>query len=132
MPRVDGKIVTVYDSVDCRWHIAEVEFRVYPLCVQIEGESNDVDVACTLAIAEQAPFYSVSTSKDAKLGCCNCLSPVIVVVQADNNFFSLGDVRTKVLDLGQLAKTGEQSARNEGLLDLPSNWGDLSPLSREG
>lgn len=96
---MDGKIVTVYDSIDCRLYIAEVEIRVDPLCVQIKGESNDVDVACTLAIAEQAAFYSVSTSKGPKLCCCYCLSPVIVIVQADNNFFSLGDVRTEVLDL---------------------------------
>lgn len=97
---MDGKIVTVYNRIDCRLYIAEVEIRVDPLCVQIKGEGDDVDVACTLAIAEQAAFYSISTSEDAKLCCCYCLSPVVVIVQADYNFFSLGDVRTEVLDLG--------------------------------
>jgi hypothetical protein len=100
MSRVDGKIVTVYDGIDYSFYIAEVEIRVDPLCVQIEGEGNDVDVACTLAVAEQAAFYSISTGKDTELCCCYCLSSVIVIVQADDHFFSLGDVRTKVLDLG--------------------------------
>jgi hypothetical protein len=61
MSRVYGEIVTLCDDVDETLDVTEVDARVYTLRIQIQSKVYKVNVACALAVPEQATFDAVGT-----------------------------------------------------------------------
>jgi hypothetical protein len=68
---VNGEIGALSNSVDDRLDVAEVEVRADTLGIEVESQSDNVDVASTLAIAEQAAFNAVASGQHTELSSSN-------------------------------------------------------------
>ena len=71
------------DLTDCR-QIAEIEFWIDAVCVQIESYGNDIQIASTLTIAEQGALDALRSSHQAKFRSRDTRAAVIVRVQGDD------------------------------------------------
>ena len=64
---MDREVVACGYNVDDRLDVAEVNFRVDALCVQVQRKVDKVDIAGSLSVAKQTTFDSISTSEDTEL-----------------------------------------------------------------
>ena len=67
MPRVDGKIVARSHDVNDGLNVAEVDLGMNTLGIQVESEVDEVDIACSLSVSEQAAFHTIGTRKNTEL-----------------------------------------------------------------
>jgi hypothetical protein len=58
--RVDRKTGALGHGVDDREHVAKVEIGLDTLRVEVEGESDEVDVSSSFTVAKDGAFYAVS------------------------------------------------------------------------
>ena len=80
-------------------HIGEVQFRIYPLCIHIHSQCDDIYVTGTLTVSEQCSFDTVCTGKKSKFRVCHTTSTVVVRMQRYDNIFSVIQIVAHVLDL---------------------------------
>ena len=50
------------------------------MCVQVQGESNQVHVSGTLTVAEQSTLYTLGTSHLCQFSCSNSAATVVMRV----------------------------------------------------
>lgn len=67
--------------------------------VEVEGEGDEVDVACAFAVAEEAAFDALGRGEEAELGGGEGGAAVIVRVEGDEGAGAVGEVRAEVFDL---------------------------------
>ena len=97
--------------------VGEIEKRRDALRVEVESESDDIDVSGSFTVPKYRALDSISTSKDTQFRSRNSaaciteivsntlesaftiLTSVIMSMQGDNDLLSLGNVRVKVFDL---------------------------------
>jgi len=65
--RVDGKSVALGDGVDDRDEIGEIDSRGDSLGVEVESESDKVDVSGSLSVSEDTSLDSVTSSEESEL-----------------------------------------------------------------
>lgn len=65
---MDREIVALRDDVDDMLEVTKVEIRVDALCIEVESEIDEVDIAGTFAVSEQTALDSVTTSEKSKFG----------------------------------------------------------------
>lgn len=58
----DGHIVASGNDFDDTGEVGAIKVRGNALGVEVEREGEEVDISCTLAIAEQTPFDTLTTS----------------------------------------------------------------------
>lgn len=68
------------------------------MCVQVESQSDEIDVSSSLAVTEQTALYSISAGHLGKLGSSNTASTVVVGMQGDTNILSVANVVAEVFD----------------------------------
>lgn len=68
---MDGKVIALGDSIDNTLKVAEIETRGYALGIQVQSKVDEIDIACSFAVAEQATFNSVATGQNTKFGRSN-------------------------------------------------------------
>ena len=68
-----------------RVDVREIEVRHYSLCIEVERQRDEVDVAGTLAVAEQAALDAVGAGHQAQLGRRHPGSTVFVRMQRDHH-----------------------------------------------
>ena len=78
MARVDGQTRAVLELARHSVDIGEVKSRHDTLGVHVERDGNDVHVAGTLAVAEQATFDAIGAGQQAHLGSRDGRAAVIV------------------------------------------------------
>ena len=88
-------LVHVPDLVD----VGEVQARIHPLGVQVQGQGHHVHVAGALAVAEQGGLHPLRSGQLAQLGGGHALAPVVVGVQGDDGALPAGQLGDEVLDL---------------------------------
>ncbi len=79
--------------------VAEVQAGIDALCVQVQRQGHDIDVAGALTVAEQCAFDAVGSCQQTKFGGCHGRPTVVVRVQADNRRFTRTQVAAEPFDL---------------------------------
>ena len=67
VPWMNRQVIALGDNVDNTLNVVEIDVWVDALCVVVQGEIDEVDVACTLPVSKEATFNAVCSSKNAKL-----------------------------------------------------------------
>jgi hypothetical protein len=62
--RVNGEIVALGDNFNDGLDVAEVDFWVDTLCIEVESEVDEVDVSGAFAVTEEAALDTVGTAED--------------------------------------------------------------------
>lgn len=131
--RMDGDLGTVFDSVNNRGDVGEVDIGVDALGVEVERKSDEVDIAGAFAVAEEAAFDAVSAGHLGELSGRNGAATVVVRVQGDADFLALRDVPSEVLDLigvdirgSHFDGRGEVEDDGVGLSGLPGGLDGLA------
>ena len=81
------------------FNIVEIKLGVYALGPHIESQGHDINVACTLAVAEQSAFYTVCACHKSKLCSSYALSSVIVWVEGNNCCITIRQMSAKIFYL---------------------------------
>ena len=89
MTGMDGKVVAGSDDIDDSLDIGEIDFGVDALCVEIEREVDEVDVACTLAVPKQASLDTVGASQLAKLSSSDTSAYMRITISIQTNTMSV-------------------------------------------
>ena len=79
--------------------VMEIKLWVNALRPHIECKSDDVNIARSLAVAEQCALNSVCTRKQTKLGSRNACSSVVVRMKRNDSCISVWQMTAKILDL---------------------------------
>src|SRR5690606_33738567 len=79
--------------------VGEVDFRIDALCMQIQPQCDQVDVARALAVAEQASLDALRAGQYCQFGTCNPGAAVVVRVDRENHRIASGQVLVHVFDL---------------------------------
>src|SRR5260370_5343668 len=82
-----------------RANVTKIQARINALCIHIERYSNYINIACTLAVAKECPFYAIRTGQQAQLCAGNTRSAIIVRVQADDSCLAIAQVPAEPFDL---------------------------------
>jgi hypothetical protein len=108
------------------------------LRVQIESESDEIDVTSALAVAEQSTLDTLGTGHLSKLGRSNSTATVVVRMEGDNELLTLGHISAEILnligvDIGSGHLDGSRQIENNGVLNsrLPSSLDSLANLHSE-
>lgn len=96
---VDGDLGTVFNGVNDRGDVREVDVRVDALGVEVECECDEVNIAGAFAVAEEAAFDTVGAGHLGEFSGRNGAAAVVVRVQGDADFLALRDVPSEVLNL---------------------------------
>ncbi|OBQ28601.1 MAG: hypothetical protein AN485_24145, partial [Anabaena sp. MDT14b] len=99
MPRVYRQLVAVFDGLDNFINIAEIEAGVQPLCIHVQRQRHQIDIAGALPIAEQATLNTVPACQQAQFGGCDAAAPVIVRMQADDHMIARADMAAHPFNL---------------------------------
>jgi hypothetical protein len=118
---VHGDLVASLHNVDDRGDVGEVNLGMHALGVQIQTQSDEVDVSGSLAVAKQTALDSVGSGHLAQLGSSHGTTSVVVGVQRNANLLPLGNVGGKVLnlvgvDVGGGHFDGGGEVENDGVL----------------
>ena len=88
--------------------VAEIQHRVDALAEHIQSDSDDIDVACALAVSEQGALDAVGSRQQRKLRVCDAGAAVVVRTYADNDRLAVVDMAAEVFDLiGKDIRGGE-------------------------
>src|SRR5690606_37493619 len=90
--RVHLDLVALFDDFAHAVDVGEVQLRVNALGVQVQCHGHEIDVAGTLAVAEQAAFDTIRASHQAQLGGGHASATVVVGVQADDHAVTTVDM----------------------------------------
>ena len=114
---MDGQIGAARDHVDGCLQIVEVQPGVDALRVQVERQSDEVNVPGALSVAKKRPFDAICSCEQAQFArghSCTCkywlsgtcgfvyktmLTSIVMSMQTHNDVFSVLEVTTEVLDL---------------------------------
>ena len=106
--------------------------------VQIESESDEIDITSALAVAEQSTLNTLGTGHLSKLGRGNGTATVVVRMEGDNELLTLGHISAEILNLigvnvGGGHFDGSRQIENNGVLNswLPSSLDCLANLHSE-
>ena len=77
-------LVAVFDGLDDRVDVREIEPRIDALRVHVERDCHQAAVAGALAVAEQAALDAVGAGHQPELGRGDAGAAVVVGVQADD------------------------------------------------
>lgn len=92
-------LVGLLDNVDDSIDVGKVDFGVNTLGVEVQRQSDEVDVPGSFAISEKGAFDAVCAGHLSKLSSSDCATTVIMRMKGYAEFFSLGHAGAKVLDL---------------------------------
>ena len=104
LARIGGALVDVHPGhtliggADVR-HVGEIEFGVHAVAVHVHGQSDGIDVAGALAVAEQAALHALCTSQHGQLGTGYAGAAVVVGVGGDDDAVAVLEVPVTVFDL---------------------------------
>ena len=94
--------------------VGDVEAGVDALREQVHRERDQVDVACPLAVAEQAPLDPLGTGHDAELGRGDRRATIVVGMDAQDDGFAPRDLAAEVLDeVGEDVRGGHLHRRGQ-------------------
>ena len=97
--RMDRQLCAVFRRTRHCIDIGKIEPRCNALGVKVERERDEVDVACTLAVAEQATLDPFGAGQHRQLGGGHRRTPVVVRVHAENHAVAPGEMTVHPLDL---------------------------------
>eukprot|EP01022_Parablepharisma_sp_SALTPOND_P029441 TRINITY_DN734_c3_g8_i1.p1 TRINITY_DN734_c3_g8~~TRINITY_DN734_c3_g8_i1.p1 ORF type:complete len:1015 (+),score=377.72 TRINITY_DN734_c3_g8_i1:1333-4377(+) len=97
--RVYRNLVAFFHHLAHHIDVGEVQARVHTLGVQVQCQRDQVDVAGTLAVAEQAAFDAVGAGHDGQLGRGHGGAAVIVRVDRDDGAGAILQVAAHPFDL---------------------------------
>src|SRR5690606_28157530 len=89
--RVHGQAGAVLDGSADVVDVGEVQLRVHALRVQVQGKGDQVDVAGSLPVPEQAALHAVGAGHLAQFGGRDGRAAVVVGVQRDRDVLSAAD-----------------------------------------
>lgn len=125
-------------SVDDTLEVRKVNVGVDALGIEIQTESDEVDVTGALAVAKEAAFDSVRASHLCQLGGSHCAAAIVVRMKRHADGLAVRDVGAKVLDLvgvdigrGHFYRGGQ--VEDDGVLNggLPGGLDGLADLDHE-
>src|SRR5690349_18199185 len=96
---MDGQLIAMFDGADDLVDIGDGEPRVDTLAEQIERQSDDVDIAGALTIAEQRPFDPFRPRHHGEIGGGDRGAAVVMRMHAEDYAIAVADVAAKPLDL---------------------------------
>ena len=96
---MNGQLVAVFNGLNDLVNVAEIKTGVQALRVHIQRERDQINIASTLAIAEQTTFNPVAASQQTKFGSCNAAPSVVMRVQAYDDLIARTDVAAHPFDL---------------------------------
>ena len=99
MARMYGQLVAVLDRARNGIDVGKIQAGVYPLRIEIQGQSHNIHIAGTLAIAEQTPLDTVGTRHQAQLGRRHGSAAVVVRVQAKHDAIAPREMAVHPFDL---------------------------------
>ncbi len=99
MTWVHRQLVAFLDHLAHGVDVGEVQLRVDALGVHVQRHGDQVDVAGTLAVAEQAAFDAICAGHQAQLGGGHAGATVVMGVQAHQHAVATVDVAAEPLDL---------------------------------
>ncbi len=95
----DLQLVAVLDGLADFRNVGVVDLRVDALGQQVQAEGDEVDVAGTLAVAQQAAFHTVGAGQHGQLGGGDAHAFVVVRVQRKHHGVTRHEVVGHVLHL---------------------------------
>ena len=95
---MDGQLVALLDDRPCLVDLRQVQRGIDTLGEQIEGDRDDVDVARTLAVAEQRPLDTLRAGHQAELGGRHRGATVVVRVDGEDGGVAKREVTAEPLD----------------------------------
>ena len=98
MPWIDGHTVRELVHPAHLVYVAHVEHRVDALGEQVQGDCDQVNVAGSLAVAEQSALDAVSTGHEAHLRGGHCCAAVVVRMQRQKHRGPVADHVVELLD----------------------------------
>ena len=72
-------------DVDQLVDVRKIKFGIDALREQVHGQSDDIGIAGSLAVAEQSALDPVGAGQHAQFGRCDSCAAVIVRMQADQD-----------------------------------------------
>ena len=96
--RVDGQAVAVLGDAAQGIDVGDVELRVDAVGEQVHRQRDDVDVAGSLAVAEQGPLDTVGAGHHAELGGGHRTPTIVVRVQRQHDLLAPADRAEEPLD----------------------------------
>jgi hypothetical protein len=79
--------------------VAQIEARVDPVRVQVQGEGHQIEIAGALAVAEQRALDPVGAGEQGEFRGGDPGAPVVVGVERDQRAVATRQVRAHPLDL---------------------------------
>ena len=98
MPGADREAVAVFRHPAQLVDVPDVEFWVDALAEQVQSQVHQIDVAGSLAVAEQCAFHPIGACHDAELSRGHCCPPVIVGMQRQDDLVPARHVAMEPLD----------------------------------
>src|SRR4051812_42894506 len=83
--RMDRQSIAMLGDLFQRLDIRDIKAGIDSLREHIQGEGDDIDIAGTLAVAEQTALYAVRTGHHAKFSRSDGGAPIIVRVKRQDN-----------------------------------------------
>ena len=96
---MDGNSVAVLHRSTDLVDVGEVDFRIDALCMQIQPQCDQVDVARPLAVAEQASLDALRAGQHCQFGARNAGAAVVVRVDREDHRIASGQILVHVFDL---------------------------------
>ena len=84
-----------HDFIDIR----EIQFRIYTLTVQVQGQSHDIDITGALAVSKQGSFNTICPGNQTKLGCRHSAASIVVRVETQGNRIAFTQVSAHPFNL---------------------------------
>ena len=95
----DLDLVAVFDGLADFRNVGVVDLRIDALGQEVQTKGDQVDVAGTLAVAQQAAFHAVGTGQHGQLGGGHAHALVVVRVQGQHHGVTRYEVVGHILDL---------------------------------
>ena len=93
----DLDLVAVFNRLADLGHVGQVKLRVDALGEPVEAQRDQVDVAGTLAVAQQAAFHAVGAGQHGQLGGSHAHAFVVVRVQGEHHGVTVVEVGGNIL-----------------------------------
>ena len=123
-------------------HVAEIEVRVHAVAVHVHRQRDGIDVAGTLAVAEETALDALGTGQHGQLGVGDAAAAVVVRVSGKNDTVTIFQVVGAPLDLVGVdvrhahldrdRQVDDHGAVGRGLHDVQHGVADLYGVFRLG
>ncbi|CAM2190320.1 hypothetical protein BC2230_70408 [Burkholderia cepacia] len=99
MARMHRNLVAAFDDAAHRVDVGEIEARIDALRVEVQRERDEIDVAGTLAVAEQATLDAVGAREQRKFGRRDRRAAVVVRMHGQHDAVAIREVAVHPFDL---------------------------------